>query len=147
MKSSASFEREVLSWPDVSVHPHQFAAKEFRFRKAEIGHLHSGGTLDIPFTRAIHDALLADGFAEQHRWVPDSGWITFHLRRDKDLPHAIWLMRLSWLRYALKAAAQNSSQAARQLLDQQSEDLHLQPRYKSLLEAHIPKSGARPTAA
>ena len=134
MKSSASFEREVLSWPEVSVHPHQFAAREFRLRKAEIGHMHWGGTLDIPFPRAIHDALLADGLAEQHRWVPDSGWITFHMRREEDLPHAIWLMRLSYLRYALKIARD-----PRQMLDRQSDELELQPRYKSLLEAHIPR--------
>lgn len=146
MKSSERFEQEVLSWPEVSVHPHQFAAREFRFRKAEIGHLHWDGTLDIPFPRAIHDALLADCFAEQHRWVPDSGWITFHLRREQDLSHAIWLMRLSYLRYALKAA-RDSSQDPRQMLDQQCEELHLQLRYKSLLEAHIPRSDSGSAAA
>jgi hypothetical protein len=137
MKSSQRLDREVLSWPEVSAHPHQFAAREYRFRKAEIGHMHSGGTLDIPFPRAIHDALIADGLAQQHRWVPDSGWITFQVRGDEDLTHAIWLMRLSYVRYALKTAND-----PRQMLDQYSEVLPLPPRYKSLLEAHIPKPAA-----
>jgi Protein of unknown function (DUF2891)/Family of unknown function (DUF5519) len=33
---------------------------------------------------------------------PNSGWITFQMRSEKDLSHALWLMRLSYLRYALK---------------------------------------------
>jgi len=49
--------------------------------------------------------LLADGLAEEHHWVPNSGWITFHVRNEEDLKHALWLMRLSYLRYALKKAA------------------------------------------
>ena len=137
MKSPQSFDQEVLSWPEVSAHPHQFAAREYRFRKAEIGHMHSGGTLDVPFPRAIHDALLADGLAQQHRWVPDSGWITFQVRGDEDLTHAIWLMRLSYVRYALKTA-----EDPRQMFDQYCEELRLMPRYRSLIEVHIPKNFA-----
>src|SRR5213080_1043036 len=76
------------------------------FRKAEVGHIHIGGIVDIPFTRPIHDALLAEGLAEEHRWVPNSGWITFRIRADHDLKHALWLMRLSYLRYALKSATE-----------------------------------------
>ena len=41
--------------------------------------------------------------SEEHRWVPNSGWITFQMRSEKDLSHALWLMRLSYLRYALKS--------------------------------------------
>jgi Family of unknown function (DUF5519) len=137
MKSSQRFDLEVLSWPEVSAHPHQFAAREYRFGNAEIGHMHSGGTLDIPFPRAIRDALIADGLAQQHRWVPDSGWITFQVREDEDLTHAIWLMRLSYLRYALRTAKD-----PRQIFDQYCEELRLMPRYGSLIEVHIPKNFA-----
>jgi hypothetical protein len=50
--------------------------------------MHTGGTLDIPFPRRVRDTLLADGFANEHRWVPNSGWATFHIQRDSDLDHA-----------------------------------------------------------
>jgi hypothetical protein len=100
---------EVLSWPGTSVHPHRFAAREYRFGKAEVGHVHLWGDVDIPFQRPVHDFLLAHNLAEQHRWVPDSGWTTFRIRDGESVEHAIWLMRLSYLRYSLRSAADPAS--------------------------------------
>jgi hypothetical protein len=77
---------------------------EFQFGDAEVGHVHTNGIVDIPFPRLVRDALLADGLAEEHHWVPNSGWITFQMRSEEDLSHALWLVRLSYLRYALKTA-------------------------------------------
>lgn len=134
-------EEEVAAWPNVSVHPHRFGGQELRFGNAEVGHVHEGGTVDIPFPRNVRDALLADGLAEEHRWVPNSGWTTFRVRSEEDLKHALWLMRLSYLRYALKAAAD-----ARQLFEQESEALHLSLGFKSLLEKFIPSDANRSVA-
>jgi hypothetical protein len=125
-------EEEVASWPHVTVHAHRFAGREFRFDKAEVGHVHMGGIVDIPFTRPIHDALLEEGLAEQHHWVPDSGWITFRMHGETDLPRAVWLMRLSYLRYALKA-----DENPRGLFEKTCEELQLSPRFESLLEVFV----------
>lgn len=138
MRNLEALEREICTWPEVSVHPHRFAAREFRFRAAEIGHIHTGGVVDIPFPRAIHDALLEDGLAHEHRWVPNSGWITFRIKRDEDFNHARWLMRLSYLRYAIKSSADPSS-----AFENESKALHLNDRYKSLLEVFIPRPAAQ----
>lgn len=127
-------EAEISQWPNISVHPHRFRAREFSFGKAEVGHIHLGGVVDIPFTRAIHDTLLTDGLAEKHRFVPNSGWITFRVRTEQDLKHALWLMRLSYLRYLLK-----SDPNPRQLFEQESERLNLNSQFKSLLEPFIPR--------
>jgi len=108
-------EDEVSTWPHVSVHAHRFGGREFLFDKAEVGHVHAGGTVDIPFPRSVHDALLADGLAEEHRWVPNSGWITFQMRSEEDLSHALWLMRLSYLRYALKTASDPAKYLSRKV--------------------------------
>jgi hypothetical protein len=135
MKHLKKLEDEVSAWPHVSIHPHRFGGKEFRFRSAEVGHVHTGGLVDIPFPRSVHDALLAAGLAEEHRWVPNSGWMTFHVRSDADLKHALWLMRLSYLRYALKTAPD-----ARKLLEQESEELGLGPQFRSLLEKFVPSA-------
>jgi hypothetical protein len=121
-------EAEVAGWPHVSVAPHQFAAKEFRFHKAEIGHVHFWGDVDIPFPRAVHDVLLAEGRAQRHRWLPDSGWVTFHLHGDADVEQAIWLLRLSYLRYALKAEGD-----AERVLAQEIERLELSPALSALM--------------
>ena len=132
-------ESRVSQWPYISVHPHRFGGREFLFGKAEVGHVHTGGVVDIPFPRPIRDALLAEGFAQQHRWVPNSGWITFRIRSEQDLKHALWLTRLSYLRYLLKAAPD-----PRKIFEQESEQLHLNPRFESLLEPFVPKNAASP---
>jgi hypothetical protein len=128
-------EDEISAWPNISVHPHRFGGKEFLFGNAEVGHIHTGGIVDIPFPRSVRDALLAEGLAEGHRWVPNSGWTTFRVRSEEDLKHALWLMRLSYIRYALKTATD-----PRELLEQESEELDLSPQFRSLLEKFVPNA-------
>ena len=122
-------EQEVLKWPNISAHSHRFGGREFRFGAAEVGHVHIGGDVDIPFPRPIHDALLEEGLAQEHRWVPNSGWTTFRIRTDADLSHALWLLTLSYVRYALKTAVDPD-----QLLQQEAEELRLSPRFRALLQ-------------
>lgn len=135
MNEVKKLEAEVSTWPNVSVHPHRFGGREFLVGRAEVGHVHAGGIVDIPFPRSIHDVLLANGLAEEHRWVPDSGWITFRVRNDDDLKHALWLMRLSYLRYALKTASD-----PRALFELESGELRLSPQVKSLMEPFVRKT-------
>src|SRR3989475_8054709 len=88
--------------------------------------------------RAVRDALLAEGLAEEHRWVPNSGWITFHVRSEEDFNHAVWLLRLSYLRLAMKAAPD-----PRELFDRQSQELDLSPHFRSLLKPLLPAKATR----
>jgi hypothetical protein len=132
--------KEVAGWPHVSVRPHRFGGTEFRFGTAEIGHVHIGDIVDIPFTRSIRDTLLAEGLAEQHHWVPNSGWVTFHMHGDQDLQRALWLMRLSYLRYALK-----EGHDPRRQFEQERDELHLGPRLGSLLAQFIPRATTAPS--
>src|ERR1700730_18634627 len=97
MNRLKKLEDEISAWPHVSIHPHRFGGREFRFGDADVGHI-----------------------AEEHRWVPNSGWITFRVRGEGDLKHALWLMKLSYLRHALKISAD-----PRRLLEQESERLQL----------------------
>jgi hypothetical protein len=72
----------LSSWSDVTTYPHRFGGKEFHFKAAEIGHTHTGGIVDIPFPCLVRDSLLAEGLAEEHHRVPNSGWANSHsLRR------------------------------------------------------------------
>src|SRR5438309_7580897 len=48
MKHLKKLEEEVAGWPHISVHPHRFGGREFRFLSAELGHVHTGGIVDIP---------------------------------------------------------------------------------------------------
>ena len=83
--------QELSLWAGVSSRPHRFGGKEFRLKTAEIGHVHPGGIVDIPFPRPVRDALLAEGLAQQHRWVPNSGWITFQIRGEEDFKDNVGL--------------------------------------------------------
>ena len=76
MQQLKNLEDIVASWPQVSVHPHRFGGCEFRFGNAEVGHVHNGGIVDVPFPRSVRVALLEEGLAEEHQWVPNSGWVT-----------------------------------------------------------------------
>lgn len=137
-----TLESEVAAWPHVSVAPHQFDAREFRFRNAEIGHVHLWGDVDIPFPPAVHDVLLAQRRAQRHRWLPDSGWVTYHVHNHGDLQQALWLLRLSYMRYALKAASDPDD-----MLQQETHRLKLQPQLASLMAKFVPrKAEARKNA-
>jgi len=141
MNNLKEMEHEVSTWPSISVHPHRFGGREFRFGSAAVGHVHAGGIVDIPFPRPVRDALLADGLAEEHHWIPNSGWTTFRVRTEVDLNHGLWLLRLSYVRHALKTAAD-----ARVLLERESEKLRLSPQFRSLLEKFVPRAAKHAVA-
>jgi hypothetical protein len=63
------------------------------------------------------------------------------MRSPDDLEHALWLMRLSYLRFSLKTATK-----PHELLEQEGERLRLGPVFKSQLEVFIPKK-ANPVPA
>ena len=134
-------EEQVAAWPHVSVHPHPFGRREFRFGNAELGHVHAGGTVDIPFPAPFAMRFWRTAFAEEHRWVPNSGWATFHVRGEGDLEHALCLMRLSNPRYVLKTASDPSG-----MLERESEELGLSPHLRSLLQQHLPTKAESVTA-
>lgn len=88
---------EVTSWEGVTTASHRFGGVEFNLGNVEIGHLHSGGLTDIPYTKKIRDALVAEGQAQPHHILNESGWISFSVREDEDVKQAIRLFRLSYL--------------------------------------------------
>jgi hypothetical protein len=113
-------EEELSALPEVSAHPHRFEGRGFRFGNLCWADPYwRDSRYSVP--SSIRDALLAERLAEEHHWVPNSGWITFRVRSEDDLKHALWLMRLSYLRYALKTACN-----PRGLLEQANQELHLE---------------------
>ena len=64
--------------------------------KRELGHIHGDRLVDIPFPKPVRDQLVSTGQAEPHHILPNSGWISFFLRSEADVDHAIELMRTSF---------------------------------------------------
>ncbi len=94
-------EAVVLTWEGVESVPHQFGGREFRVGRRELGHLHGERLLDLPFPVRIREQLVREGRAEPHHILPDTGWVSFHIRQSSDVMHAIELLKLnydrSWL--------------------------------------------------
>jgi hypothetical protein len=99
---SEEIEREVASWPGVTVEPHRFGGIEFRVGRRELGHLHGSRLADLPFPVRVRDELIAAGRAERHHIQPETGWISYYLRDDRAPSAVIELFRLNYERPWLK---------------------------------------------
>jgi hypothetical protein len=109
---AALIEREVLSWPNVSMHPHRFGGVEFQVNQHEIGHLHGDRQADLPFPVRVRRELVADGRASLHHILPDTGWVSYYMRGPADLEGAIALFRLNYERLAGRPAGAFAEQEA-----------------------------------
>ena len=105
---SEAIERELLSWPDVTAGSHRFGGREFRVGRVEIGHLHGSHIADLPFPRAIRDELVASGQVSPHHWLPDSGWVSFSIHGEQDIPVVVALFRLNYERIQTRLQRQRT---------------------------------------
>ena len=85
-----------MSWAGVTAQPHRFGGTEYRFGAREIGHTHGDHLLDIPFPKRVRNELIAAGLAEPHHILPNSGWISFYIKRTDQVESAIALLRRSY---------------------------------------------------
>jgi hypothetical protein len=83
-------------WEGVEVRPHQFGGVEFRVGHREIGHVHLNGTADLLVPVRLRRDLVAAGRAQPHHTLPHSGWISFRLRSEHDIPAAVALFRVNY---------------------------------------------------
>jgi hypothetical protein len=88
--------QEVSTWETVTAHPHRFGGTEFRIGNREVGHIHGDYMVDIPFPTKVRDDLVAGGRAEPHHILPDTGWVSFYIRKPDDVQAAVELLRLSF---------------------------------------------------
>ncbi len=90
-------QNEVTTWDGITANPHRFGGIEFNLGTTEVGHIHRNGMVDIPFNSKIRNQLIAEGKAEPHHLLADTGWISFYIRSDVDVQAAVDLFRLSYL--------------------------------------------------
>lgn len=106
-QTSREIQNRVMHWEDVSSRPHRYGGVEFRLGKRELGHLHGDSLLDLPFPMKIRNDLIAEGRAEHHHILPESGWVSFRISGASDIEQAIDLLRLSY-ELALHAATEQA---------------------------------------
>jgi len=95
--------RELLSWPGVTEVEGRFNSIEYRYGKREIGHIHRSGIADLPFSRAIHDDLIATGRAYPHQ-AGSPGYVSVPIRNESDVRDLIELFRMNYERAKESAA-------------------------------------------
>jgi hypothetical protein len=99
MPVSGASERIALAMqelPGVTSAPHRFGGTEYNLGRREIGHVHGNSLVDIPFTKKTREELVAAEKAERHHILPESGWVSIHLRHEPDVDRAIELLRFSF---------------------------------------------------
>ncbi len=95
-KLREAVEREVSSWDGVETRPHRFGGVEFRVRGHEIGHLHGSRLADLSFPIRMRKELVAEGKAEPHHLLPQTGWVSYYPHGPEDVPAVIDLFRLNY---------------------------------------------------
>ena len=95
---ASQIEREVASWPGVTVEGHRGGMVFFRVGRREIGHLHASRFADLPFPVRIREDLVTSGKADLHYLHPSTGWITRYIRGEQDIEGVIELFRLNYSR-------------------------------------------------
>ena len=88
--------RELLSWVDVTSEPHRFGGTEFRIHKRELGHIHGDRLADLPFTMDVRNKLVESGRASSHHILPQSGWVSYWIKGEEDIPNVIELFRMRY---------------------------------------------------
>ncbi len=87
---------ELLSWEGVTAQPHRFGGIEFRFGNRELGHLHGDWQADLPFPVRVRQELVSSGRASLHHILPETGWVTFYIHGEQDVPKLVELFRLNY---------------------------------------------------
>ncbi|WP_256010180.1 luciferase domain-containing protein [Desertivirga xinjiangensis] len=90
-----SLEKELQSWPGVSISMHKYGGSQFNYQGREIAHLHSNGLLDVRYSLKIKQELLTEGRISEHHVLPHTGWVSFQLRSEEDLKYALRLIEIS----------------------------------------------------
>ncbi len=98
MSISEKIRDEVLGWKGTEARSHRFGGVEFRVNGHEIGHLHGDRQADLPFPRRVREELVAEGKAQLHHVLPQTGWVTYRIRGEEDVEDALELFRRNYER-------------------------------------------------
>ena len=91
-----SIKKVVLSWPEVLAEPHKFGGVEFRVNKREMGHIHGDRLADLPFPMETRNRLVYSGRVSPHHVLPQSGWVSFWIKGEEDVPVVIELFKMRY---------------------------------------------------
>ncbi|MBZ0309989.1 MAG: DUF5519 family protein [Anaerolineae bacterium] len=112
-------------WPLMSISPSRLGGLELTVGTREIGRLYDGGLLVVSVGRTLARLLITQGKAETHSPDPDSGWVSFSAYGKASVHHALWLLRLAYVRKLLGLQKSAPEMLARVDVFQELASLHL----------------------
>jgi hypothetical protein len=112
MSAFERMQRELLSWPGVTSGQHRFGGIEFRINGREMGHMHGSSWADLPFPMSERNKLVKTGRAQPHHVIPNSGWVTFYIREDKDVDELVELFKMQYKRLNKKETYSSPSSSS-----------------------------------
>lgn len=95
--AQAAITKAVTAWEGVTAQPHRFGGLEYVLGTREIGHIHGDHLVDIPFPKKVRDEIVQAGQAEPHHILPETGWVSFYVRKTEDIEKAIALLEESYM--------------------------------------------------
>jgi luciferase-like monooxygenase len=90
-----SLELEACRSLGVELSVHRFGGVGFNFGGRELAHLHGNGLFDAFVGMRVRDNIVQSGMALPHHVFPRSGWVSFRIKTEADLPNALELMRIA----------------------------------------------------
>jgi hypothetical protein len=85
---------ELLALEGVSEHKHRFGGIEFRYQSKELGHIHGDKLADLSLPKKIRDELVQSQFVQPHHIYPESGWVSFYIKGENDIPALLKLFHM-----------------------------------------------------
>jgi hypothetical protein len=134
-----NIESTVGEWSGVQVGMHDRGGREFTLANRELGHVHPGRVVDIPFAKRIRDILIEEELAEKHHIYPDSGWVSSYIEGEDSVERALWLLRVSYLYHVIGVQNRDDSKSftgtdVEQELDELAPNDDLRGVFSDLLE-------------
>ena len=97
-----TIQEEILKWPGITTESNRFGGIEFLVNKKEMGHLHGDKLADLPFPVEIRKELVVSGRALPHHIYPESGWVSYWIRKSDDIPAVLDLFKIQYERLTHK---------------------------------------------
>lgn len=142
---------EVRRWTGVEMRPHASPHEagtsdgvEFRLNGRQIGHIHSDCSVHLQLTKALKASIVRENLAEPLPIAPTSAWAMFNPMRLEDAVHAIWLLRVNYVRLRRQRLTQSAA-ADSALLQRHEAALGIvSPGISALLQKTQMRSSPRP---
>ena len=112
---------QVEQWDGVETVEKRDGAAEFTYGGDDFGHVDDDGSVDLPLSTKLRNALVDAGRTEPHPVYKKSGWTTFWVKSESDTEEAVKLLRLAYVYYVLKTSQEEGKGHVADAIDLEAE--------------------------